>query len=68
MDNKSNSSNKTQLIREQNRDAQLKSLMMIELGTEASKLHSVLNFDGMPITADFIFNQIVGSIKAQVAN
>ena len=53
---------------EQNRDAQLKSLMMIELGTEASKLHSVLNFDGMPITADFIFNQIASCFKTQVAS
>ena len=62
------SSHKQIFVIEQNRDAQLKSLMMIELGTEASKLHSVLNFDGMPITADFIFNQIASSFKAQVSN
>jgi 2-oxoglutarate ferredoxin oxidoreductase subunit alpha len=62
------SSHKKIFVIEQNRDAQLKSLMMIELGTEASKLHSVLNFDGMPITADFIFNQIASSFKAQVSN
>jgi 2-oxoglutarate ferredoxin oxidoreductase subunit alpha len=62
------SSHKQIFVIEQNRDAQLKSLMMIELGTEASKLHSVLNFDGMPITADFIFNQIAFSFKAQVSN
>lgn len=43
---------------EQNRDAQFKSLMMIELGTNPEKLVSILNYDGMPITADFIFNQI----------
>jgi 2-oxoglutarate ferredoxin oxidoreductase subunit alpha len=43
---------------EQNRDAQFKSLMMIELGTNPEKLVSVLNYDGMPITADFIFNRI----------
>ena len=61
-------SHKQIFVIEQNRDAQLKSLMMIELGTEASKLHSVLNFDGMPITADFIFNQIASSFKTQVAN
>jgi len=62
------SSHKQIFVIEQNRDAQLKSLMMIELGTEASKLHSVLNFDGMPITADLIFNQIASSFKAQVSN
>ena len=43
---------------EQNRDAQFRSLMMIELGIDASKLVSVLNYDGMPITADNIFRQI----------
>jgi 2-oxoglutarate ferredoxin oxidoreductase subunit alpha len=43
---------------EQNRDAQFKSLMMIELGTDPAKLVSVLNYDGMPITADNIFRQI----------
>ncbi len=43
---------------EQNRDAQFRSLMMIELGTDAAKLISVLNYDGMPITADNIYRQI----------
>ncbi len=47
---------------EQNRDAQFRSLMMIELGTDASKLISVLNYDGMPITADNIYRQIMESI------
>jgi 2-oxoglutarate ferredoxin oxidoreductase subunit alpha len=47
---------------EQNRDAQFRSLMMIELGVDASKLISVLNYDGMPITADNIFRQIKGHI------
>ena len=43
---------------EQNRDAQFRTLMMIELGVDPSKLISVLNYDGMPITADNIFRQI----------
>jgi 2-oxoglutarate ferredoxin oxidoreductase subunit alpha len=43
---------------EQNRDAQFRSLIMIELGTDPSKLISVLNYDGMPITADNIYRQI----------
>jgi 2-oxoglutarate/2-oxoacid ferredoxin oxidoreductase subunit alpha len=45
-------------IVEQNRDAQMKSLIMIELGIDASKLISVLNYDGMPVTADKIFHEI----------
>ncbi|MBX3299121.1 MAG: 2-oxoacid:acceptor oxidoreductase subunit alpha [Acidobacteria bacterium] len=48
---------------EQNRDAQFRSLMMIELGTDASKLISVLNYDGMPITADNIFRQIKSNLS-----
>lgn len=47
---------------EQNRDAQFKSLMMIELGTNPEKLVSILNYDGMPITADFIFNRIKSNL------
>lgn len=45
---------------EQNRDAQFRSLMMIELSVDASKLVSVLNYDGMPITADNIYMQVKG--------
>ncbi|HMM79427.1 MAG TPA: 2-oxoacid:acceptor oxidoreductase subunit alpha [Pyrinomonadaceae bacterium] len=43
---------------EQNRDAQFRSLIMIELGTDPAKLISVLNYDGTPITADNIYGQI----------
>lgn len=52
-------SHKRIFVIEQNRDAQMRSLLMIELNAEPSKLISVLNFDGMPITADTIFHQIV---------
>ena len=47
---------------EQNRDAQFRSLMMIELGVNPAKIVSVLNYDGMPITADNIFRQIKGAL------
>ncbi|MFN6963455.1 MAG: 2-oxoacid:acceptor oxidoreductase subunit alpha [Pyrinomonadaceae bacterium] len=43
---------------EQNRDAQFRSLMMIEFGADPAKLISVLNYDGTPITADNIYRQI----------
>ncbi|HXD94856.1 MAG TPA: 2-oxoacid:acceptor oxidoreductase subunit alpha, partial [Bacteroidia bacterium] len=48
---------------EQNRDGQLKSLLMIELQANPQKLISVLNYDGMPITADNILNQIKKSLS-----
>lgn len=45
-------------IIEQNRDAQLRALLINELGLMPHKLLSVLHFDGLPIPADTIYNQI----------
>ena len=47
---------------EQNRDAQFRSLLINELDSNPKKLIKVLNFDGMPITADAILNQIVPQV------
>lgn len=44
---------------EQNRDAQMRSLLMIELGIDPKKMISVLNYDGFPITAAIITQQIL---------
>ncbi len=43
---------------EQNRDAQLKSMMVLEMNIDPTKLVPVLHYDGMPITADTIYRQI----------
>jgi len=43
---------------EQNRDAQLKSLLVNEAKVNPSRLLSVLHYDGTPITARFIVEQI----------
>jgi 2-oxoglutarate/2-oxoacid ferredoxin oxidoreductase subunit alpha len=48
---------------EQNRDAQMRSLLMIELGIDPAKLIPVLNYDGMPITADHIMKEISAHVK-----
>ena len=45
-------------IVEQNRDAQLRSLLMIELEINPKKLIKVLNYNGMPITAHDILEKI----------
>ncbi len=37
-------------------------MMVIEPGTSSEKFVSVLNHDGMPITADNIYRQIKGAI------
>ncbi len=43
---------------EQNRDGQMKTLLINELATNPHKLVSILNIDGMPITARFITKQM----------
>lgn len=43
---------------EQNRDGQLRTMLMTENGISPRKLQSILNFDGLPITADFITDKI----------
>ncbi len=52
---------------EQNRDAQLKSLLMIELGIDPSKLISVLNYNGLPITASFITSSVEAALNSVVS-
>jgi 2-oxoglutarate ferredoxin oxidoreductase subunit alpha len=43
---------------EQNRDAQLRSLLMIEGGINPNRLTSILHYDGAPITARFLIDAI----------
>ena len=50
-------------IVEQNRDGQMRTLIMAEGGIIPDKLVSVLCFDGSPITASFISNKINSHIK-----
>lgn len=47
---------------EQNRDAQMRSLLVNELEVHPKKLIPVLNYDGMPITADAIVSHITAHI------
>lgn len=43
---------------EQNRDAQMRALLINELEIDPAKLIKVLNYDGTPISADFIMKKI----------
>ena len=47
---------------EQNRDAQLRTLLMAENDVPPQKMISVLNYDGMPITAQQILRKIRGHL------
>jgi 2-oxoglutarate ferredoxin oxidoreductase subunit alpha len=50
---------------EQNRDAQLRSLIVNEFGIDPAKLVPVLHYDGTPITARFIARSISEEIQAR---
>ena len=50
-------------IVEQNRDGQMRTLLMAEGGIIPDKLVSILCFDGQPITASFITNKIIAHIS-----
>ncbi|MFW2368216.1 MAG: 2-oxoacid:acceptor oxidoreductase subunit alpha [Desulforhopalus sp.] len=48
----------TIFVIEQNRDAQLRTMLMTENNISPRKLQSILNYDGLPITANFITERI----------
>jgi len=53
---------------EQNRDAQLRSLIMLDLEIEPAKLVSMLHYNGMPLSADFVVERVLKEIeKGQAA-
>ena len=48
---------------EQNRDAQLSSLLILETDVEKRKLVPVLHYNGLPLYADFIVQAIAGRLE-----
>jgi 2-oxoglutarate ferredoxin oxidoreductase subunit alpha len=54
----------TVFVVEQNRDGQLRTLIMNEGGVDPAKLTAVLNYDGAPITARFIVSAIRAAMGA----
>jgi 2-oxoglutarate ferredoxin oxidoreductase subunit alpha len=52
---------------EQNRDAQMRSLLVNELEVDPARLQRVLHYDGTPITARFIANAIRQSVQPATA-
>ncbi|MDN5864298.1 MAG: 2-oxoacid:acceptor oxidoreductase subunit alpha [Gammaproteobacteria bacterium] len=49
----------TVFVIEQNRDAQLRTLLLAECGFAPEKLVSILHYGGMPVTADFLVETIL---------
>ncbi|WP_114326814.1 2-oxoacid:acceptor oxidoreductase subunit alpha [Candidatus Colwellia aromaticivorans] len=60
--------NKQVFVIEQNRDAQMKSLLVNELQIDPNKLTSILNFDGLPITSDFIVQTVLAQLASPQLN
>ena len=48
---------------EQNRDAQLRSLLMLDIDADPAKLVSLLHYNGMPINAGFVVNRVLEEIS-----
>ncbi len=47
---------------EQNRDAQLRALLMLDIDADPKKLVSLLHYDGMPINAGFVVDAVLAEI------
>ena len=43
---------------EQNRDGQLRSLLILDVDADPKKLVSILHYDGMPINAEFVIDKV----------
>jgi 2-oxoglutarate ferredoxin oxidoreductase subunit alpha len=52
---------------EQNRDAQMRTLLMTDLGVDPAQLVPILHYDGTPITARFIRREIAGRSRGLAA-
>jgi 2-oxoglutarate ferredoxin oxidoreductase subunit alpha len=48
---------------EQNRDAQLRTLLINDIGADQQKLVSLLHYSGMPINAGFVVDGVLAEIK-----
>jgi len=48
---------------EQNRDAQLRSLLTLETAVEKSKLRSLLHYSGLPISSSFIVEGVLAELE-----
>ena len=52
---------------EQNRDAQLKALLTLETPVEKSKLHSLLHYNGLPVSSTFIVDGVLDRVRSTPA-
>jgi 2-oxoglutarate ferredoxin oxidoreductase subunit alpha len=60
-------SHETLFVVEQNRDAQLRSLLAIETGTPRDRMTALLDYGGLPLTADFVTAEVARHLEVRVA-
>ena len=53
---------------EQNRDAQLRSLLTLETAVEKAKLRSLLHYSGLPVSSSFIVEGVLAEIEPSAAH
>jgi 2-oxoglutarate/2-oxoacid ferredoxin oxidoreductase subunit alpha len=54
---------KMNFIVEQNRDAQLRALLTLETGVQKGNMRSILHYNGMPITAEYIIRKVMAAVQ-----
>jgi len=57
------SDHKVNFIVEQNRDAQLRGLLLLETGVEKGRMRSILHYDGMPLTARYVVDGVMAAVQ-----
>jgi len=55
----------TVFVLEQNRDAQMRGLLMLELDAEPGKLISILHYNGLPVPSDMIFEAVSNHLRQE---
>ncbi|HEY2417116.1 MAG TPA: 2-oxoacid:acceptor oxidoreductase subunit alpha [Steroidobacteraceae bacterium] len=58
-------SHRINFVVEQNRDAQLRSLLIMETGVEKTRLRSILHYNGMPMPASYVFDGVMSVVVPQ---
>jgi 2-oxoglutarate ferredoxin oxidoreductase subunit alpha len=56
----------TLFVVEQNRDAQLRSMLTIETGMPRDRMIALLDYGGLPLTADFVTAEVTRALEARV--
>ena len=50
-------------IVEQNRDAQLRSLLTLETGVAKNRMRSMLHYNGMPLAANYVIDGVMAEVQ-----